>query len=277
MIEPTVWVDGRMRAAGEQLVPAMGAGYAHGRGLFETLRLQDGEPVALARHLARLSRCAPRLGLEVPARVHLLEAISVVAATRRPESLSRMKIQLSAGIGARPTLLVSAQPVLPAPTAMTVAIAPSVRNERSPLAGIKSTAYAENLLALEWAQTQGADEALLADSRGRLSEGSMTNVFLSLDGAALLTPALSTGALPGIGRERLLEWLPSMGVPVEEVEVPISVLGLAREMFVVNAVRGVVPVAAIDGHPLAVPGPLTERAARCFERRSSLEVGLPSP
>src|SRR5690606_34501332 len=92
-----------------------------------------------------------------------------------------------------PTLLVTASPAPPitvtgAPPARVVVV-PWVRNERSPLVGIKSTSYGENVLALAYAQERGGSEAIFANTRGELCEGAASNVFVESDGV-LRTPPL---------------------------------------------------------------------------------------
>jgi branched-chain amino acid aminotransferase len=131
-----------------------------------------------------------------------------------------------------------------------------VRNERSPIAGVKSTSYAENSYALRWAQSAGADEAVMANTRGDLCESTTANVFVGIDGE-LLTPPLSSGCLPGVTREILLD----QGIGVER-DLPIRVLADADEVFLTNSLRGVLAVRVIDTRMLQpCPGPLTEHAA----------------
>src|SRR4029453_16325426 len=85
-----------------------------------------------------------------------------------------------------------------------VAIAPWPRNERGATAGLKTTSYAENAIALAWAVERGASEAIFANTTGALCEGTGSNVFVSFDGR-LVTPPLSAGCLAGVTRELLLE------------------------------------------------------------------------
>ena len=79
-----------------------------------------------------------------------------------------------------------------------------MRNERSAVAGAKTTSYAENVVALAHAKAQGAGEAIFANTVGALCEGTGTNVFLGRDGR-LFSPALATGCLAGVTRELVCE------------------------------------------------------------------------
>jgi branched-chain amino acid aminotransferase len=143
----------------------------------------------------------------------------------------------------------------PAPIA-NVVLAPWPRNERSPLAGVKSTSYAENVLALALAHDSGADEAVFANTAGNLCEGTGTNVFVAVDGR-LVTPPLSAGCLAGVTREIVCEL-----VDVDVRDVPIDALRTATEAFLTSTSRRVQPIATVDGRDLPrCPGPLTMAAA----------------
>jgi branched-chain amino acid aminotransferase len=115
-------------------------------------------------------------------------------------------------------------------------VLPWNRNESSPLVGIKSTSYAENVLGHRWAQERGYSEGLYLNNEGFLVEGSTTNVFLVMDGA-VVTPAESHGLLPGIIREVLLEngW-------AQEASLTLVDLEQAEEIFLTSSTRGIHPV-----------------------------------
>jgi len=156
-----------------------------------------------------------------------------------------------------PTRLVAIRPGSLRDGPCDVHVVAEPRNERGILAGVKSTSYAENVVALARAQARGADEAIFGDTQGRLSEGTGSNVFLAFDGR-LVTPTLATGCLAGITRELLLEVVDD----AVELDVPLGALAEAPEAFLVSTGREVQPIRAVDGRVLpAGPGPLT-RAAR---------------
>ncbi len=165
-----------------------------------------------------------------------------------------------------PTLVVAISGMKPWPESAAVITVPWPRNERSPLAGVKSTSYAENVLALARAHEHGAGEALMPDTQGRLCEGTGSNVFLVLDGR-LITPTLATGCLAGVTRDLVLEW-----VGAEEVDVPMSALEDAEEVFITSSTRDVQPVHRVDARSLVAPGPLTASVRAAFDRRSRADV-----
>lgn len=236
-----VWAAGRLVAPGDPVYPASDPVPAHGLGVFETCAVVGGEVVDLDQHLARLERSAAALGLAVG------DVRTGIAAVLGPES-GMLRITVGSPTGP----VVVAGPLEPRP-APTVRRSPWVRNERSPLAGHKSTARAADALALAEVQRQGADEALLADTRGRLSEGTTSNVWVEVDGA-LLTPALSSGCLPGIVRGIVLERAAAAGLPVREAELPWSVLDRVvagdAGLAISSSLRWFAPVVALDGSPV---------------------------
>jgi branched-chain amino acid aminotransferase len=268
------WLNGSLVDAGDPAVALDDHGLTTGDGCFETLKVLDGTPFALSRHLRRLRRSCEGLGLVPPADDIVREACDAVLGAAGPGA-GRLRITVTAGrapLGSGrgdlvPTLAVLTGPPASWPPTTAVAVCPWVRNERSAVAGLKTTSYAENVVALAWALERGCTEALLANTRGELCEGTGTNVFVALDGR-LVTPPIDSGCLAGVTRELLLEAL--AGAAVEE-PVPLSALADADEMFLTSSTRDVQPVHALDGRPLPAPGPLTRQALeawRAIEARS---------
>ncbi len=137
---------------------------------------------------------------------------------------------------------------------------PWPRNERAALAGLKTTSYAENVVALAAAKDEGATEALFANTNGDLCEGTGSNIVVAADGV-LLTPPLSSGCLAGITRELLLET-----VDVIEQPLPMDVLDRADEVFLTSSTRDLQAVSHIDGRQVGEGqgGPLTAAAQAAF-------------
>jgi branched-chain amino acid aminotransferase len=261
-----VWLDGGLVDPGEARVSAFDHGLTVGDGVFETLRVYGGVPFALRRHLDRLDRSAAGLGLALPDRSVLERAcVEVVAAAGGGDA--RLRVTVTGGPGplgsARgdggPTLLVAVAPLAPVSPVAAVAVAPWPRNERGPVAGLKTTSYAENVVLLAWARQQGAEEAVVADTTGRLCEGTGANVFVVHDGRTR-TPALSSGCLAGVTRALVLEH-----TDAEEADLAVDDLGTADEAFLTSSTREVQPVGSVGGRALpAAPGPCTTAAAAAF-------------
>lgn len=282
MGDDVVWVDGVLRAPGEAAVGALDRGLLLGHGVFETCAVVDGRAFALTRHLRRLARSARALGLGEPDLDAVRAGIAAVLAGR--PDLGRLRITVTAGAaplgwgpadGRQTVVVAAARAGRGATTARAVRV-PWVRNERSPLVGLKTTSYAENVLAAARARELGADEALLANTRGELCEGAVSNVFVELaDDGALVTPPLSSGCLPGVTRELVLEWSQAAGLPVREGTLGWEVLDEVADgrgaLALSGSVRGLAPVVALDGAPLA-PLPLTAEVAALYRRRAAEDV-----
>ena len=242
-------------------VSVLDHGFTVADGVFETLKVVDGTPFALTRHLDRLDRSAERIGLPAPSRDDVTEAVTATARANVAAvgPLARLRITYTAGVAplgsdrgdATPTLVVAMSATHPWPESAAVITVPWPRNERSPLAGVKSTSYMENVLALAEAHRHGAGEALMPDTAGRLCEGTGSNVFLVV-GGTLVTPTLDTGCLPGVTRALVLEWSNAI-----EQDVPVAALHEAEEVFLTSSTRDVQPVHRCDATSYSAPGPIT--------------------
>jgi branched-chain amino acid aminotransferase len=166
---------------------------------------------------------------------------------------------------------VTARELAPYPPVVDVVTVTWPRNERGAVAGLKTTSYAENVMALAVAHRQGASEAVFANTVGHLCEGSGSNIFVVL-GGRLVTPALSSGCLAGITRGLILECLEC---DVDQRDVPIGELGEVEEAFLTSALRDVQPIGRIDGRALPFgPGPLTTTVAQAY---ATLQAREPDP
>ena len=263
-----VWLNGELVEPDRAVVSVFDHGFTVGDGVFETVKVVDGRPFALARHLERLHRSAQVLGLNVPLTDGSLRGVGDEVIRAAALDLARLRITVTAGVtpmgsgrgDAEPTLVVAAGPLAPWPAETTAITAPWPCNERSALAGVKTTSYAEHVVALAEAQKVDASEALLPNTRGDLCEGTGSNVFLVLDGR-LITPSLMSGCLPGVTRGLLLELLPD----AEEDDVPMAALAAADEVLLTSTTREVQPLRMLDGRSLpGIDGPVAQRAMAAY-------------
>lgn len=269
------WVNGTLLDRDEARVSAFDHGLTVGDGVFETVKVVDGVPFALGRHIERLARSATGLGLAAPDLDEVRTASEAVCA-QAPVGLHRLRITYTGGVSPLgsergddgPTLVVAIAPAAPPAESTTVAVVPWPRNERGALSGLKTTSYGENVKALAEAKRFGATEAVFADTVGRLSEGTGSNVFLVVDGE-LVTPALTTGCLDGITRQLVIEWSGA-----REVEAPVEILAEAVEFFLTSSIRDVQAIEAIVGDRFARSlevGPLTREVAAVFAKHGSAD------
>lgn len=278
MTQVLIWVDGKLFDEGEASVSVFDHSLIVGDGAFETLKTVDGVPFALNRHIARLKRSAAKLGLPEPDESTVEEACAAVVG-QVPDGIGRLRVTYTGGptpMGSprpqsdpTPTLIVAVVPVtVSSPRSTKIAAVSWTRNERSAIAGVKSTSYGENVVALAKANSVGGTEAVFANTQGQLCEGTGSNVFVVVEGK-LLTPPLASGCLAGITRELVVEWTDS-----RETDLPFDVLDTADEVFITSSVRDVQAVDTIVfvDHVRELPGapgPVTTKAAEIFATRST--------
>jgi branched-chain amino acid aminotransferase len=263
MSDVRVWVDGERVDPAGPAVSAVDHGVTVGDAAFETAKIDGGTPFALSRHLARLDRTLAGLGL--PRADHARIRVGVAAVLDGPPiGFGRLRWTITGGRGplgsdrvdSELTYIVTAVEHPRPPAHGAVVTVPWVRNERSATAGLKTTSYADNVVALARAQDKGALEAVFANTRGELCEGTGSNIFVVLDGA-VHTPPLDSGCLAGISRELVLEWCAEEGLEVRETALPMDAIHRADEVFLTSSVKDVLPVSAVDGRALPAPGPVT--------------------
>ena len=271
-----IWLNGALVEEGEACIAPADHGFLVGDGVFETLRWYDGRPFALHAHLARLEAGCRTMGITGPGATELARAAQAVIDANGLRD-ARMRITVTSGPGppglmrgdGPPTVLVVALPLLPLPPTSTAATARLRRDERSPLAGVKTVSLAESVTALAEARAAGADEALVLNTRGELCEATTANVFLVYDGVAT-TPPVESGCLAGITREHVL------ALGAVERTLRVEDIELAAEAFLTSSTREVQPLVAVDGRAIGdgKPGPVTRRFAAAYAEavRAALDI-----
>jgi branched-chain amino acid aminotransferase len=273
-----VWVNGVLVEATAPAIAALDHGVTVGDGVFETCKVADGRGFALDRHARRLDRSLAGLGLPAADHAYIDKGVAAVL-DGPPLAFGRLRYSVTGGAGplgsdrsdSALTYIVTAGPQPRPPAHARVVVVPWTRNERSAIAGLKTTSYAENVVALAYAKERGGIEAIFANTRGELCEGTGTNVFVVVDGE-LLTPPLESGCLAGVTRELTLEWCRAEGLPVREQTLPLSVLQTADEVFITSSTKDVLAVSGVDDRDLPAPGPVTRRAAEIFARLSAERI-----
>ena len=275
-----VWVDGRLVDEGTAAVSVLDHGITVGDGAFETAKVLHGQAFALSRHARRLDRSLAGLGLPGADHGWIAQGVEAVLGAGDPIRFGRVRYTVTAGdgplgsdrtassFGVDPlTYIVAAVEQAPRPASGKVVVAPWTRNERSATAGLKTTSYADNVIALAYAKSRGAIEAVLGNTRGELCECTGSNVFVVVDGT-VLTPPTDSGLLQGITRELTLQWCREDGLAVEERALPLGILHTADEVFITSSIKDVLPVHAVDDRVLE-PGPVTARIAKVFAARAA--------
>ncbi|WP_313407933.1 aminotransferase class IV [Aeromicrobium sp.] len=245
-----------------------------GDGVFETAAVIDGRPFALTRHLERLATSAEGLGIGRPDLDLVREGVE---RTLEGQDLPFGRVRITVTSGAGPlgsprgdaglTHIVVTEPAERPPEVSSIVTVPWTRNEHGALAGLKTTSYAENAKMVEYARARGASEAVMANTRGDLCEGTGSNIMYVLDGQ-IVTPTLESGCLAGITRALALEWL-SDDFDVVERDAPIEVLADADEVMLVGTTRTIQAIGRVDDRELPAPGPITLKAQEVWRSREA--------
>ncbi len=270
------WMNGELLS--DPTAPAVAVvdhGMTVGDGVFESIKVVDGQPFALTLHLERLARSADGLGLPAPDDADVRRGVAAVL-EGQDLPLGRVRVTYTSGPGPfgsgrgedSATLVVLADAMAPWPETTQVVTVPWPRNERGALAGLKTTSYAENVIALAAARERGATEAIFANLAGHLCEGTGSNVFYVVDGE-LRTPTLASGCLAGVTRALILEWYGAV-----EVDEPIEVVSGASEVFLASTTRDAQAVSRWDDVELTAPGPVTREVMETWRKREPELLGL---
>ena len=269
-----VWLNGQVLDESAARISPFDHGITVGDGVFETLKLVGTTPFAMRRHLLRLERSATALGIECPPAPVIHEAAAAVIDANGMNG-GRLRITLTGGPGPLgsnrgaegTTLLLAVADTASYPPSTDVCTVEWPRNERGALTGLKTTSYAENVMALARATALGASEAIFANTVGNLCEGTGSNIFVAV-GGRLITPPLAAGPLAGITRELVLEITEAI-----EEDLPMHALHEVDEAFLTSSTRDVQAIRAIDGIELrSTPGPFTQTAAQAFAALTAADL-----
>ena len=281
-----VYLNGALVAREDARIAVMDYGFLYGYGLFETMRAYEGKVFRLERHLDRLAGSAETLGIAMDKSV----LGSAVMDTLHANGLSDARIRMTVSIGegsavpdtttcGRPTVLVVAAEYRPFPSEVYEkgfrAVVSSVRrNSQSPISAMKTLSYMESMLARQEARAAGVDEAICLNEEGLVAEASMSNIFIVVDGI-LKTPGISSGILPGVTREAVLELAKGSKIPALEGDITLDELLQADEAFLTNSVIEVMPLTEVDGEPIGsgAPGQVTWKLTAAYEEMVWREVG----
>lgn len=258
-----VYLNGRFVPADQATVSVFDRGFLYGDALFESLRVESGFPFLWEAHIQRLAQGAA--ALQIPLALDSESLRSSVSELLRLNGLTHavVRISLSRGQGQRgysirgagtPTLVIAAHPA-PAPnelptTPWRLHTASSRLPAKDPVAGFKTANKLTHILARTEAEAAGADEALLLNTDGHLTETSAANLFWLQDRTAH-TPALDAGGLAGVTREFVLRLLRSSGWETRETLAEPASLFQASGIFITLSTLGIVEISHLDQRPLA--------------------------
>jgi len=281
--ELLVYINGEFYPKSKACVSVYDHGFLYGDGVFEGIREYDGIVFKLREHIDRLYESAKAIMLEIP--MSKEELMNAVIETLRRNKLKNAYIRLvvTRGVGdlgidprkcKKPNVIIIAEPLLSlyskeARLKGLSLIISSVRRDRVDATNhqIKSLNYLNSILAKIEAISAGADDAVMLDERGFVSETSSTNLFLVKDGK-VITPPPTTGALLGVTRTFVMELARKLGYQVEERDVTPFELLTADEVFMTGTGAEIVPVTKIAGRVIGdgKAGKITIRLIEEFEK-----------
>ena len=248
------------------MIPATAKGVTLGVGVFETMIWEDGRVVALDYHWQRLCKGLRLLGLPDVDRQEMTTALHTVHEANG-QRLDRLRFTVTQRDETAADLVASATQLHPWPDEERVTLSAFTVNPDSPIAGIKSTSYADHLLALAHARKHSYGEALMMNTRGQLCEGTSSNVFVVIDDE-IMTPPTSSGCLSGITRKIILE----CGLPVKERNISAEELARASEVFITSSTRHIQAVGTLDLRKLPGSVGTVTRAVKTAYRKRLLEL-----
>lgn len=257
-------VNGHITAPEDAVISATDRGFLLGDMIFEVLVAYGQTIIGLDAHLARLREGAERIGLELTLSDAELkfEMQSLVELTAYPKSYLRLTITRGNGAGVRPHAGTPPSRVIhcyPAPEipsrleAEGLKITLRHQNYTRREALIKTANYLDSISQLVTLKDGGFDDVLWCNSEGELTETSSANVFLlgrMGDLVEIATPGSYSGLLEGITRGRIITLLENANIPVTVRTIYHEEIPRFDEGFVCSSVRGLIPIAQIDGHKL---------------------------
>ncbi len=281
------WLDGKLVSADKAKISVFDHGLLYGDGVFEGIRFYQRQAFRLEDHLQRLKYSALAIGLNIPYSMPELESAIYQVIHAFAETDGYLRLVITRGIGplginpaqcqrgsafilADQTNFISEQVKQNGAKliiASTRRLSPDGLDPR-----IKSLNYLNHILARVEANHAGADEAILLNAQGHVTEGSADNIFIIRNGV-ILTPPVSDGALQGITRETIFELANKLEIECHARTLAPYDLYTADECFLSGTAMELIPVAEIDGRRLAFcPGEVFQTLLQAYKARVYSEV-----
>lgn len=284
-----IYLNDRFVLKKDARVSVFDHGFLYGDGVYETLRVYQGRVLLWERHLARLHRSCELIGLDFPIADDAWLPILGELLARNILQNAGLRVTISRGEGAlgidprlcvRPTVVVMAKPVVEytdqqREQGMILHLASIRRNpELAQSPQIKAISFLNNILAKQEAVRVEADDALMLNMEGELTECTTSNIFFVKD-QRLHTPAVECGILKGITRDIVMELAEEQGVRVEEGRYTMEQLFQAEECFMTNTGIEIMAVSKIGDCQIGEGkrGPLTGALLKAFKTNVDRYLG----
>ena len=282
-------VDGTITPTADARVPVLDRGFLYGDSIYEVFRTYGGVPLFYDEHWQRFENSAALIRMRIGlSKGELTEAIrATIGATGAPKLGQDVYVRYTVTRGEGPVdlfpspeirtryvIIVRAVPVWNPEfyaRGVSLGVASTRRNPSNALdPNIKGGNYLNNVLGVMDARAVGADDCVMLNEAGFVTEASNSNVFFVIDGE-LVTPAQSAGNLRGLTKAALHDAARARGLATRERDISADELPHATECFLTSATREVMPVVTLrtlDGAVLRFPaggGTLTRRAAAYYK------------
>jgi branched-chain amino acid aminotransferase len=261
-----IYLNGKLVPAKDAVVSVLDHGFLYGDGIYETMRVYDGVTFMLDEHLRRLYRSASLIGLTIPLDADSLKRSVYEALIANSLRNAFVRLTISRGYGPigldpdlcpEPTVVIIAQEMKDYPRSfyekgISLIIPETKRNFREALnPEIKSLNFLNNILAKIEAKKRGAYDAIMLNVYGKLSEGTISNIFFYKNGI-LCTPSPECGILDGITRSIVITIAKRDGLNVREAEFIKEDLYSSEEVFITSTTLEVMPVSKVDDQKYTV-------------------------
>lgn len=278
------YVNGRYLPRAQAAVSIEDRGFQFADGVYEVCEVRAGRIIDERRHMARLDRSLSELRIARPMSPAALAVVMRETLLRNRVRDGIVYVEITRGAarrdfpfppGIRPSLIVTARSndlariEQLAAEGVAVVTVPDIRWGR---VDIKSVALLPNVLAKQAAREQGAREAWLVDTQGRVTEGASSNAWIVARDGKVVTHPLGQDILPGITRSVVLDVIKAQGLAFEERAFTLEEAYAAREAFITSASQIVIPVVAINGRPVGngAPGLIAAALRRDFHRHAEV-------
>jgi len=280
--ELLIYINGKYYPKSEAKISVYDHGLLYGDGVFEGIRAYNGVVFKLKEHINRLYRSAHVIMLDIPMTKD--EMMKVVIETLKRNNLRDAYIRLvvTRGIGdlglapgkcSKPTVIIITDTIklytADVKEKGVTAVVTWVRRDAVDATSheIKSLNYLNSVLAKIEAENIGVDEAIFLDQRGFVCECTGENIFIVKEGR-IITPPITTGLLPGITRNRVIQLANDLGYEVNERNITSTELFTADEVFFTGTAAEIVPVVEINKRKIGdgAPGPITRHLMSEFEK-----------
>lgn len=245
-----VCLNGRFLKESEAKISIADSGFLYGEGIYETLRTVRGEIFNLEAHLARLKQSAEMVGIYLEDVSRIGKWAEQTVRRNQFKEEARVRITVSGGVhgfgeaAIKPTVLITAIPLMEVGLQRTRGVKVITFCVERPFPEAKTTFLVPAMMAQKAMKKARAYEAFLVDRKGRVTEGSISNVFIVRSGV-IFTP--KNWILGGTTRAKIIELARRNKWPLKERDFKVRDLLKADEVFICNAPRGVVPVIRVDG------------------------------